>query len=912
MSLLNRWWEPSEPRQRAPIERSRAACGTLVALGTLFAGTAAWAAGFPPFPFDDTATVTRGGNVSVLDSGAKSVLANDIDFEDDGLTAFLESNVKHGTLTLNPNGTFRYIHDGGKNKSDSFGYRAFDGTRFSRPADVRITILDAAGPPQITGQRNIVTNEDEPRRITLQDLFIEGGIGNLDLWVGEGEDYSVTGETIYPAQDFSGTLRPPVRVTDDNNVDSNTLILNVTVRPVNDPPFVVGPVPDQVAQEDEYFELPLAQQFGDIDAGDDLVFIASGLPQSRSLDINRSTGVLSGTPQLADAQDVPFNVTITAEDNGRATASLSFRLTIIPRNRADLELSLSVQPNPAMFGNTPLWEIKVENLGPGALDQGALTAAWFSSEGPISLSLTGSGCTLIGDGTPQPEFTCPLSGLAALASNSFLVQSTHQAPGDTHLTAWVTGEDLQPENNVAALSLNLAASFSEGPVQNLTVSASDVASSDLNGDGHMDLIVAGEDLQVYLNTGERALATSGLALGPGGEDSSVTPIDWNLDGMIDVAIAHADNRVGQLYLNDGAGGFLQTVTLPVTNVSAMVGADLNGDGQRELIVSSIGGTEAIRNDGQGRAQISFINATVARDLATGDLDLDGLSDLVLTDDQTRTIYLLLNDGNGDSFTESTLEAGSVASVNVDDIDGDGAADLLIAIDGENLEVPVSRVLRNQLDGTFSDWAQVGASPTSELFSGDVTGDGLIDLITINETGVHQVYSGKILGGFALDEQQIVGLSTLNGHLVDINNDSSLDLILAGRTADSVAIHANNGLGLFGFGDRIPPTVALIGDITLRIDVGSAFQDPGATASDDIDGDISLQIVVDNPVNSSLVGTYPITYAVTDRAGNLGQVVRTVRVGNEAQGGGGGGTMGSFLIALLLGLLAWRRGYFKKG
>ena len=886
--------------------------GAALSLVTLLICPPAYSSGFPPFAFDDRATVANGGTVSVLNSGAASVLANDFDFERDPLIAFLEDDVDNGTLILNPNGTFQYTHDGGSATADRFTYRAYDGTRFSRLAQVRITILEAPGPPVITGQRNIATNEDEPRRIRLRDLFIAGGNGDLELWVGEGANYSVQGDTVIPDRDFNGTVRPPVRVTDEDNVDSNTFILDVVVRPVNDPPFVVGSVPDQVAQEEEYFELPLAQYFGDIDTGDNLVFSAVGLPPSRSLTINRSTGLLSGTPQLADAQELPFDITITAEDDGRATVSLSFRLTVFPTNRADVELSLSVQPNPAMVGNTPLWEIKVENVGTGAFDGGTLTAAWFSSEGPISLSPTGTGCALTGDGTPEPELVCPIGVLVALASNSFLVQSTHDAAGDTHLLAWVTGDDSQPENNVAALSLNLAASFSEGPAQNLTVSASDVKSADLNGDGLLDLVVASEDLQVYMNTGERELATPGVILGPGGEGAIVTPIDWNNDGMSDVAIARSDNRAGDLYLNDGLGGFLPPVTLPVTNVSAMASADLDGDGQSELVVSGVGGTELVRNDGQGQVRISFVHSTVARDVSKGDLDLDGLSDLILTDRDTRSIHVLLNDGNGDSFTESRLETGSVSSVNTADVDGDGVVDLLVAVDDADLNVPVSHVLRNQLNGSFVNWAQVGASPTAHLFAGDVSADGFIDLIAVNETGVHQIYLGNGFGDFVLDAEQILSQSAPLGHLVDINNDSFLDLILAGRSAGSVGIHANNGRGRFGLGDRTAPIIALIGEESMRIDVGAAFVDPGATANDDIDGDVTDQIVVDNPVNSSLVGSYSVTYAVTDHAGNLGQAVRTVRVGNVAQGGGGGGSTGSLFAALLVAVLAWRRRYSRKG
>ena len=77
----------------------------------------------------------------------------------------------------------------------------------------------------------------------------------------------------------------------------------------------------------------------------------------------------------------------------------------------------------------------------------------------------------------------------------------------------------------------------------------------------------------------------------------------------------------------------------------------------------------------------------------------------------RTIHLLINLGDG-SFNESILESGSVSSVNAGDVDGDSVPDLLIAVDAAGPEVPVSRVKRNQLDGTFSDLALVGASISS--------------------------------------------------------------------------------------------------------------------------------------------------------------------------------------------------------
>lgn len=79
-------------------------------------------------------------------------------------------------------------------------------------------------------------------------------------------------------------------------------------------------------------------------------------------------------------------------------------------------------------------------------------------------------------------------------------------------------------------------------------------------------------------------------------------------------------------------------------------------------------------------------------------------------------------------------------------------------------------------------------------------------------------------------------------------------------------------------DTIPPVITLLGNNPVNIQVGSSYVDAGATASDNIDGDITGKIIVVNPVDINTVGTYTITYDVIDLAGNPAtQVTRTVNV-----------------------------------
>ena len=82
-------------------------------------------------------------------------------------------------------------------------------------------------------------------------------------------------------------------------------------------------------------------------------------------------------------------------------------------------------------------------------------------------------------------------------------------------------------------------------------------------------------------------------------------------------------------------------------------------------------------------------------------------------------------------------------------------------------------------------------------------------------------------------------------------------------------------------DITPPAITLSGANPLNLAVDDTYTDPGATASDNIDGDITSSIVVaGDTVNTAVAGSYVVTYDVSDLAGNLAsQVTRTVVVVN---------------------------------
>ena len=80
-----------------------------------------------------------------------------------------------------------------------------------------------------------------------------------------------------------------------------------------------------------------------------------------------------------------------------------------------------------------------------------------------------------------------------------------------------------------------------------------------------------------------------------------------------------------------------------------------------------------------------------------------------------------------------------------------------------------------------------------------------------------------------------------------------------------------------------PIITLLGETSINVKVGGTFTDPGATATDDVDGDLTASIVVaGDVVDVNTAGTYVITYNVSDAGGNAAtERTRTVIVANDA-------------------------------
>lgn len=78
-------------------------------------------------------------------------------------------------------------------------------------------------------------------------------------------------------------------------------------------------------------------------------------------------------------------------------------------------------------------------------------------------------------------------------------------------------------------------------------------------------------------------------------------------------------------------------------------------------------------------------------------------------------------------------------------------------------------------------------------------------------------------------------------------------------------------------DIVAPVITLNGYAETYVPLGGSYADPGYTAIDDVDGDLTASVVLAGSVDTGTLGTYTVNYTVTDQAGNTATATREVKV-----------------------------------
>jgi hypothetical protein len=887
----------------------------------------------PPVAVNDgPVSVDEGGTTS----GALNVLANDENPEETAMTAALVSGPANASdFVLNPDGSFRYTHDGSETTSDSFTYRPVNGSpEQAQPATVTLTINPVNDAPRFSGvvPPGLSTLEDTTLTIVIGDLRIsdpDNAPGDftltLDPVVPPDANYALGGQSsVTPAENYNGQINVRATVS-DGELSSAPFLIPVTVESVNDLPTVASVIGSQNAVEDSPFTLDISVNFADAD-GDQLSYTAvfdPELPAERGISFDGGTGQFSGAPDFNDddPEDPVYTVTIRAEDPQGEFVTDVFDLTISQLGRANLGLSISVSPDTALPADELRWTFATDNpIGPSPGENVGLSGS-FIGEGLAVGIESGANCT-INTRTGRVDFDC-IVGALPIGQTVPVVLSTTTSQV-TEVVAFATSAgtlrvpiDPNPANNSAVRAIGVAARFSTGPVQFLGESAiRSVAASDVNGDGALDIVagtVSGQPVQLYLGAAPRAscdcqrdFEVAPISIPDTGPNEGVAFADFDNNGTLDLVIANNGGQADTVYSNDGTGNFTPMAILEPSNGRDVAVGDFNNDGNIDIAIAAIGPNPLYLGDGAGGfGSPIMLGDSASNDVATGRFDDDQFADLVFANGGGASSQVYVGRASGVEPGEE-LAVGDTSAVAAGDLNNDGRDDIVFGREWANIDtIPSNPVFINQGDANFgAPLVELGISPTHDVHIGDVNDDGAPDLVFINTSGAHQVWTSTG-GGFELYVEQIIDIDAVAGVLAnlgfaDTGDPGGLDLALGGAADAGVAVYLNDSEGNLGPGDPVPPVLTLLGQSVIDVPSGTAYNDPGAEATDNIDGDISSSIVIDNPVNTAVVGSYTVTYNVADFAGNAAAAVtRTVNVAPAAgQGGGGGGALSHWLLATL--------------
>lgn len=429
-----------------------------------------------------------------------------------------------------------------------------------------------------------------------------------------------------------------------------------------------------------------------------------------------------------------------------------------------------------------------------------------------------------------------------------------------------------------------------------------VTIADVLGDENLDVVTTtdrGNNAVVLVGDGVGGLAPP-LFFPAGGErKEGVAVADVSGDGLPDIVTTNPSTNDVSVLLADGAGGFSKPAEPPPPGgggepVDPMEPAplerfvvgdnpvdvevmDVTGDGRPDIVVVNQGSDDVsvLTGDGVGSftTEIRIPVGDGPNTVTVADLTGDGRLDIVTTNFSSDDVSLVVGTAVGLGFVpEQRLMVGvGPTDLEVADVDADGRADLIVTnqkfvntsvTDGTSNDVSV--LIADDAGGFAAQRRFFAINKPTQVAAADVTGDGVLDVLTANDNGPFlAVTAGDGSGGF-VDQQRFDGRAPVAAAVADMTGDGLLDIVAIEFEADIVKVF--DGDGSRGFA---PPR---------RFQTG--LNNTELLAVGDVSGDGQLDIVTGNLFS----GGFPaglVSVLVADGEGGFAEAQRVAQTGGTS-------------------------------
>jgi hypothetical protein len=432
-------------------------------------------------------------------------------------------------------------------------------------------------------------------------------------------------------------------------------------------------------------------------------------------------------------------------------------------------------------------------------------------------------------------------------------------------------------NNAVVIQLGNGDGSFQAPMTVLVNSPPEGPSSmvarDFNGDGKLDLAVSYYDAEVsiLLGNGDGTFQPP-LTFATGGYTTTIVAGDFNEDGKLDVATA---GDVVSILLGNGDGTFQPHIDYPAPGIGyVMAVGDFNQDGKLDLVYSTtdVNGEELafLQGNGNGTFQppVNTFSPEIVSAIIAADLNGDGKLDLVGSTYQSGDVlagaWVWLGNGDGTFQSPASYDGGNwSADLAAQDFNADNKLDVVLA----NYLQPYSPsddfgVALGNGDGTFQDaiifpiafpfgpLPPNGFLPLSSV-AGDFNGDGKMDLVF-----ALQLTPGSIIvflqGQFPAASPSPTSLTFAQQTVGTTSAPQVVTLTNTGSATLTIASFGVNGANAGDFGETNNCPASLVANANCQVNVTFTPQVNGnATAS--------LNIVDNAPGSAqsvSLTGTTP--------------------------------------------------------